>query len=189
MLPGMSGDEFRRQQLQEPRLAPIPVVVLAGPGEAADKLDELGQVGFLQKPVEPHELHAAVQRFILPHRPVILVVEDEPMVLKMLDRALRHFGFDVRLAPGGRPAVELFQKEHEGIALVLADVQMPGMDGPETLAALRQIDAEVRYCFMSGDTGQYPIEELLRGGATRVFPKPFRLAELTRELWQVLLPD
>jgi CheY-like chemotaxis protein len=188
VMPKMSGEEFRRRQLQDPALARIPVIVLSSFGDTADKVDGLGDVGYLQKPVEPDELFAAVQRFTLPRRPTVLVVEDEPMVRKLLEGALRHYGFSVRLAPGGRQAVELFRKEPAAVDLALLDVQMPELDGHQTLAALRQISPQVRCCFMSGDTGRYPTDDLLRQGALRVFPKPFRLAELTRELWQLSAP-
>jgi CheY-like chemotaxis protein len=189
VMPGMSGEEFRRRQLQDPALAPIPVVVVSGFTEVAEKIDSLGEVGYLQKPVEPEELRAVIRRFTAPERPTVLVVEDEPMVLKLLDTALRHYGFSVRLAAGGREAVETFRSDPGGIALVLMDVQMPGLDGPQTLAALRQIDPAVRCCFMSGDTGAYTVEDLLHCGAARVFPKPFHLAELTGALWQLIVPD
>ena len=57
----------------------------------------------------------------------------------MLDRALRHFGFHPWTVPDGPEAVELFRNQGATIDLVLVDVQMPGMDGPQTMAALRQL--------------------------------------------------
>jgi len=44
------------------------------------------------------------------------------------------------LAPNGREAIDLYQEHSERIALVLLDVRMPGLDGPETLEALRKIN-------------------------------------------------
>jgi len=65
---------------------------------------------------------------------------------------------------------------------------MPNRDGPETLAALQELDPYVRFCFMSGDMGKYTEENLLELGAVAVFQKPLRLSELTRQLMEIAAP-
>jgi CheY-like chemotaxis protein len=65
-------------------------------------------------------------------------------------------------------------------------VQMPEIDGPHTLTVLRALDPEVGVVFMSGNTGQYTADELLRRGARHVLQKPFSsVVDLARILWQV----
>jgi two-component system OmpR family response regulator len=116
----------------------------------------------------------------------VLVVDDEPAILRMLDLVLQQRGFDVTTAAGGAEAVELYRRRPGVFALVLLDVQMPDPDGPETLAALRTIDPHVRCCFMSGYTGEYSVEQLLALGAAHVFEKPLPgLAELAEKLRDV----
>lgn len=66
--------------------------------------------------------------------------------------------------------------------MVLLDVRMPGLDGLETLDALRKRDPEVRACFMSGDTGSYEPDELVQRGAAHVIAKPFLLNDLANIL-------
>ena len=83
------------------------------------------------------------------------------------------------LANTGSDAIDLYRQHQSTIAAVLLDVQMPGLDGPRTLDALRQIDPAVRTCFVSGDTGQYTPEDLIRRGARAVFFKPFRIIDLS----------
>jgi CheY-like chemotaxis protein len=188
MMPGMDGWEFRQRQRQDPALASIPVILLTGAAEVDNRADLLGDVGYVQKPVDADVLLAAIQRFTSPHKPEILVVEDEAGVRTMLDLALRHYGFAVRLASSSQEAVELYERHHRGIAVVLLDVQMDGLDGPATLAALKKIDPDVRCCFMSGHTGKYSTEELLRMGGSHVLPKPFvSLSLLSRLLWDVVV--
>jgi CheY-like chemotaxis protein len=107
-----------------------------------------------------------------------------------LDSVLRQNGFVVRLATNGRQAVEIYREHHKSIALVLLDVQMPGIDGPSTLAAIQAINPEVQCCFMSGNTGKYSAEELLGLGAARVLPKPFAsMSLLAHSLWETLVTD
>ena len=104
----------------------------------------------------------------------VLVVDDEPGVLTMLDFALRAHAFVVRRASGGVAAVEAYRRHRATVAAVLLDVQMPEMDGPQTLSALQQIDPDVRCVFMSGDTGRYSPEELRALGTDHLLQKPFK---------------
>ncbi len=78
----------------------------------------------------------------------VLVVDDDPDVLDMLARALRHLGFDVAPAAGGEEALRRFRERPADV--VLRDVRMRGVDGPETLRALRGLDPAVRCVLMSG---------------------------------------
>jgi len=118
--------------------------------------------------------------------PTILVVDDEPVVVALLNAALKGQGFTVLPASGGEMAVELYRKLGQDIDLVLLDVRMPGMDGLATLAALRALNPAVLACFMTGDTGTYTGEELLQAGAATVFLKPFKLEALVQTLHDLL---
>jgi len=183
-LPGADGWEFRRKQQAEPALASIPVVILSSDGDVAKLADALGNVGYLQKPINAASLFAAVERFGVPQRPEILIVDDEPGILRMLGVVFRHAGFTVRLAGSGKAAVELYRQHATTTRLVLLDVQMGGMDGPQTLVALREVDPQVVCCFISGATGKYTKNELLAFGARKIIPKPFeKLHELPHTLW------
>jgi two-component system cell cycle sensor histidine kinase/response regulator CckA len=116
---------------------------------------------------------------LLERKPGILVVDDEECIRDVLRRALEREGYPVWLAGNGREALTLFRHHREAIAVVLLDVLMPGLDGVQTLKALRQIDPAVRSCFMSGSLGDYRVSDLLDQGATCLFSKPFRLEEVT----------
>jgi CheY-like chemotaxis protein len=82
-------------------------------------------------------------------------------------------GFTVKSAASGQEGIRLYRECQQRRPVVLLDVQMPGMDGPATLAALQKFDPEVKCCFMSGGTGEYTPEELLELGADHLFHKPF----------------
>jgi DNA-binding response OmpR family regulator len=118
----------------------------------------------------------------------ILIVDDEDPVRRILGLGLQAQGFVVWLAADAMTAVELYLGHHDAIDVVLLDVRMPDRDGPETLAALREIDPHVTCCFMSGDTGEYTQKNLLDFGVVAVFQKPFRLRELARQLIEIASP-
>jgi CheY-like chemotaxis protein len=113
-------------------------------------------------------------------------VDDEPLLRKLLQVALEQQGLTVWLAADGHEALQIYQRHRARIALVLLDVRMPGLDGPQTLAALQILDPAVACCFMTGYAGDYTYPNLLERGAIRVFAKPFRPAELGIFLWQMV---
>jgi CheY-like chemotaxis protein len=100
----------------------------------------------------------------------------------LLQLGLQRAGFDVWLASNGREAIDVYREHRESIGVVLLDVRMPGLDGPGTLDALRELNPAVRACFMSGDTGAHHSQQLLRRGAASVLAKPFHLKELADQL-------
>ncbi len=108
----------------------------------------------------------------------VLVVDDQEFIRAMLDAALSRQGHAVWLAASGREALEVYGRHSRDIDLVLLDVRMPGLDGPQTLAALERLDPNVRCCFMSGDLGGYTQPQLAGPSVVRVLTKPFRLDDV-----------
>jgi len=108
----------------------------------------------------------------------VLVVDDDPAVRLVLRSWLRWKGFEVWTAVDGREAVYLYRRHQYVITVVLLDVIMPEMDGPQTLTALQQINPNVQCCFMTGQPLSQTGRDLLLLGAVRVFRKPFALTEL-----------
>src|SRR4051794_27207675 len=110
--------------------------------------------------------------------PVVLVVDDEPDVREVLGLALRLNGFDVLLAATGEEAADLCRRHKGEIRLALVDLQLPGMDGAQTLATLRGMDPTLRLLLMSGDVP--PAAAGGRVGCDGIFRKPFEVSDLLR---------
>ena len=98
----------------------------------------------------------------------VLIVDDERPVLRLFARAPQRARFAVRTAGSGREAVEVYRQDPTGIELVLLDVRMPDQNGPNTLAALRAINPEVRCGFMTGQSSSQSDKYLLRKGRWRL---------------------
>jgi len=113
----------------------------------------------------------------------ILLVEDEESVRKFAGALLRRHGYRVLEASSAEQALALMTGG-EPVDLVLTDVVMPGLNGPEMMTRLRA-DRDVRGLYMSGYT-----ERVLRDGIlqsqSEVIEKPFGPTELLRRVRQVL---
>jgi DNA-binding NtrC family response regulator len=107
-------------------------------------------------------------------------VDDDERVRDRLGSALQRQGCTVYLAASGREAVDIYSRHLKAIGLVLLDVQMPHLDGPQTLAALRGVNPLVFCCFMLSRSDTHTAEELLHLGVARVIHKPVGAAELGR---------
>jgi CheY-like chemotaxis protein len=70
---------------------------------------------------------------------LVLVVEDDNDIRSLLSLALPLYGFTVLAACAGAEALERCRRHPESIGLAVLDVRMPGLSGPETLVALREI--------------------------------------------------
>ena len=121
----------------------------------------------------------------------VLYVEDDADIRAIAELALQDVGgFSARLCSSGAEAVEAapdFQPD-----LILLDVMMPEMDGPETLKALRKIEATqtTPVIFMTARIQRTEIDEYLSLGALGVIPKPFdpmTLADEIRRMYQELV--
>ncbi len=114
-----------------------------------------------------------------PRKTGVLVVDDEKIVRGFLALGLRSAGFAIWQADSGLQALELYRAHRDEIDVVLLDVRMPGMNGAQTFAALRELDPAVPCCFMSGDPGDVSISALLARGAAGFVAKPFSVADVT----------
>ena len=118
-------------------------------------------------------------------RPTVLVVDDDETVRNLLRITLKRQGFEVCLAASGMEALSLCKNLTTTFAVVLLDVRMPGLDGPQTLTELQRITPNLACCFMTGDPGIYDTTALLGLGAAAVFTKPFQLNQLVEVLRQL----
>ncbi|MEW5740043.1 MAG: ATP-binding protein [Myxococcota bacterium] len=108
----------------------------------------------------------------------VLVVEDEPALRKVVVRVLEAAGFAVLAAPDGEEALRVVAGRLSTIDVVVTDVVMPHLGGPEVVKRLRAERPTLRALFMSGYSDR-PLEELGAAAPHSAFlGKPFRPQEL-----------
>ncbi|HEY0991105.1 MAG TPA: ATP-binding protein, partial [Kofleriaceae bacterium] len=140
----------------------------------------------------PHARGAAPRRTTTAPRPVasvaretVLVVEDEAAVRRAVQRNLERLGYRVIAACDGEDALRIADTL-DGIDLLLSDVVMPGIDGPEMACRLRAKWLDLPVLFVTG----YSADRLARSDAVgphdRVLEKPYQFDELARTIRQML---
>ena len=116
----------------------------------------------------------------------VLLVEDEPMVRTVAERALTRHGYTVVTANNGYEALEILNRGDE-FALLISDVVMPEMDGPTMVREARQSRPDLPVLFMSG----YAEEQLRKSidiDKVAFLPKPFSVQELAEAARKALTP-
>jgi len=113
--------------------------------------------------------------------PTVLVVDDEPSVLQLICHALGTYGYTALAAADARQALEIVKNAGPTINLMLSDVAMPGIRGPELAREIKRLSPSILVVFMSGNAG---LAELPTGAA--FIEKPFTLQALSAVLEQAL---
>jgi CheY-like chemotaxis protein len=122
----------------------------------------------------------------------ILVVDDDPMVGKTVQRMLNTGKWDVRLARDGRDA--LAQVSQQAPDLVVTDIIMPDMEGLEMIVALQKSNPQIRIIAVSGSGRSNNVDYLSfaeKLGAYATLTKPFRRDDLLKAVCQAFdeVPD
>jgi DNA-binding NtrC family response regulator len=106
----------------------------------------------------------------------ILVVDDELVICKSVQRILSPEGYEVETALSGQEALEKLGQE--SFDLVITDLKMPGMDGMELLAKIRERDPEMIIIMITGYSTVQTAVQAMKMGALDYIPKPFTPEEL-----------
>jgi CheY-like chemotaxis protein len=135
----------------------LPIVCLEGPQEAP-----------VTPPVRGHE--------------TVLLADDEDVVNRLGQAILQRQGYRVFHAADGAEAVEIYRQRPEEIDLVILDLAMPRLSGPETLRELRKVNPGVRVLISSGYSSDEDLRAVERQGVAGFVAKPYRPAELARQV-------
>ncbi|MFH1862300.1 MAG: ATP-binding protein [bacterium] len=111
-------------------------------------------------------------------KPRILVVDDDPATVQILEQALSFKGFFVRTATSGPEALKIFQEEGE-FEVVVTDLILPEMTGIELMEQFKQINPACEVLVLTGFGSVERAVEALRKGAFDYLKKPTNLEELT----------
>jgi CheY-like chemotaxis protein len=120
------------------------------------------------------------------HSPTVLVVDDEPDILKLIESILSEEGFEVIHAKSADAAIKAFERLGRRPDLLLTDVVMPGMSGPMLADKLLQAEPELRVLFMSGYDDRHVVQRYVLEKGFKLIPKPFTVKNLRAAVNAVL---
>jgi PAS domain S-box-containing protein len=162
------------------------IAVYSEPGHGSTFRIYLPRTERIRESDEPQQ--AQPSRPVLPGAATILLIDDEDAVRRVITRLLERSGFTV-LAAGDGPAALAIAQGHSGpIDVLLTDVVLPGMAGPEIAERLAAERPEMRVLYCSG----YPGDEIARRGlepGAAYLEKPFSHAALEQALSDLLVSD
>jgi two-component system, cell cycle sensor histidine kinase and response regulator CckA len=118
-------------------------------------------------------------------RETVLVIDDEEMILNMAASLLEHFGYKCLTACNGVEGLEIYKTQGKKIDLVLLDIVMPRMSGPEVLREIMKINPGARVIMSSGFSIQSE-KELLDNGVMAFVSKPYPTRILVQTIREVL---
>jgi len=138
LMPGGNGFETLAALRTGPETRNIPIVVVS----IVDQKQVgfvLGAVDYLIKPVRKPVLLEAIRKYVLPQSDedeAILLVDDDPRTLELLEETLRSVGYETESVRSGTRALEVLSSKL--VSAVVLDLLMPGMDGFEVIRHVRQ---------------------------------------------------
>ena len=112
----------------------------------------------------------------------ILLVEDEETVLIVTKNMLADLGYHVICAGSGQEALDIYEKEHQAIDLVLLDMIMPGLSGGETFDRLQAIRPDVKAILCSGYSINEQANRIIEKGCRLFLQKPFSIYDIAEKI-------
>jgi PAS domain S-box-containing protein len=110
----------------------------------------------------------------------VLLVEDEPALLNMARNMLQRMGFTVLALGNPNDAIQKVKEYTNAIHLLITDVVMPGMNGRDLLACIREIKPEIKCLYMSGYSADIIAHRGILENGVRLIQKPFSFINLRK---------
>jgi len=116
----------------------------------------------------------------------ILVVEDEVAIRRLAQRILEHEGYAVLTACDGVDALRVLAEHGAGVDLLLTDVIMPNMGGPELAARIAELYPATKVLYASGYAGDADLRLHAIGASSNFLGKPYQVVELTQKVREIM---
>ncbi|HPZ08314.1 MAG TPA: PAS domain S-box protein [Candidatus Eremiobacteraeota bacterium] len=121
----------------------------------------------------------------------ILLMDDEPLVLKTTEMILHRLGYKVQVAKDGTEVIEIYKKAQERgqpFDVIIMDLTIPGgMGGKEAIEKLKEINPEVKAIVSSGYSNDPVMAEFKKYGFKGVVAKPYKISEFKEMLHKILV--
>lgn len=128
------------------------------------------------------------ERMIIPMRQgLILVVDDERILRKVVKEILEDCGYNVILAENGKIGVDLFKKHYKELKAVILDMSMPEMSGEDAFIFMKEIDPDVKVLLASGFKQDDRVKKIISLGVNGFIQKPYTFDKLVEKLEEIII--
>lgn len=117
----------------------------------------------------------------------VLLVDDELMIRRLGARILEKAGYRVMVAGDGAEGVEIYRRHADEIDVTILDINMPGMDGMETMARLKAEFPRVNVLISTGHTLDGEFDRMHGEDIFGLLQKPYRADELREKVQQAMV--
>jgi PAS domain S-box-containing protein len=156
--------------------------VKSAPGQGSTFQMLLPALPETARPTEPEP----EQKPSRPGQETILVVEDDDAVRNVTRHVLERLGYQILEAAGGVEALALLEQHAGSLDLVVTDVVMPGLSGPDLVDRLLVLRPDLRVIYVSGYTDKTVIRHGVLDADVAFLQKPFTIDELAGKVRQIL---
>jgi CheY-like chemotaxis protein len=122
-------------------------------------------------------------------RKTVLVVDDEPVIRKLVAAMVGQFGYDVLTADSGEHALTLYKHHNQPIALLITDVVAPGMSGPMLADRLSELQPDLKVLYISGYDNTHVVQKYVVEKGHALLAKPFTAEVLRSKMGELLRPE
>ena len=116
----------------------------------------------------------------------LLLVDDEDVIIRVVLKMIAILGYEGLVARNGQEAVELYQTHSAQISLVVLDMVMPKMGGPETFNELKKINPNIKVLITSGYGITDKVKKMLDQGGAEFIQKPFDLDQFSQTIGKIM---
>ncbi|MFH1415163.1 MAG: response regulator [Elusimicrobiota bacterium] len=180
MMPGLDGIQVLKELKAEKTTKEIPVIIMSVTSDKyRNEVLKLGAVGFFKKPLDFKQLNDKIRT--VTEKKTVMVVEDNPEILRLLHVRLQSMGYDVIGAEDGPTAIERAKKTKPDV--ILMDIVLPREDGFEITRQLKK-DEELEKIPVIAFSGYFAdgIDKKKVLGVDRFLNKEFSAEDLVEEV-------
>lgn len=118
----------------------------------------------------------------------ILLIDDEAVIREIGSEMLDSIGYSCLVAENGETGIQIFKKNKNDIALIILDIEMPGLSGDKVYDMLKEIDPDVKILISSGYARPHLESKYFKRKIDPAWfmPKPFQLSSLSYRLKSII---
>ena len=116
----------------------------------------------------------------------ILLVDDEQVIIDVARDMLEILGYRAIVAQDGQQAIDIYNSKKDEIALVILDMDMPGLSGADVFQVLKAINSKVKVILASGYIMSRQIAAVMEQGCRAFMSKPYRMEELAEKIRTII---